>query len=305
MNAMPQYRQPVLIYNPTAGRFRRNPRRMLAHATAGLGRVGIVPRLIPTDSAGHATELAQEAVNSGADLMLVLGGDGTINEVANGMALSDVPLGVLPGGTANVLAMELGLGSHIERAAEWLARCIPRRIALGRITSGEPPASRYFLLMCGAGFDARVVYDVDHRFKAAVGKMAYWWTGLSQITHSVEPLNVGVNGSGPHTCGFALLSRVRNYGGDLEIARGASLLRDNFEIVTFEGSQPLRYAWYMSGVLFRCVESMPGVRVTASDRAEVLTQAHLQIDGEYVGRGPATIELVPGALTLLIPPTYG
>jgi len=297
------YRHPVLIYNPTAGKFRRNPEGILGRATAALGRAGIAPKLLPTDAAGHATELAQAAVADGADLVLVLGGDGTINEVVNGLAHSGVPLGVLPGGTANVLATELGLGSRIEKAAARLSQSIARPVALGRIVprAGE---ARYFLMMCGAGLDARVVYDMDHRFKAAAGKLAYWLAGLAQIMHSVEPLDVRVNGSS-YRCGFALVSRVRNYGGDLEIARGASLLHDAFEVVTFEGSNPLRYAWYMLGVLLGQAKSMSGVRVVASGCAEVLSDAHIQFDGEYLGRQPVSIEIVPGALNLLVPPQYG
>jgi diacylglycerol kinase (ATP) len=300
------YRQPVLIYNPTAGKIRRNPHWILQRATAALERAGIVGlRIIPTDEAGHATELAQAAVAEGADLVLVLGGDGTINEVVNGLAHSDVPLGVLPGGTANVLATELGLGSRIEKAAARLGKSIPRTVALGRVTSGEAPrASRYFLMMCGAGLDARVVYDIDHRFKAAAGKLAYWWTGLAQITHRVETLDVRINGSS-YRCGYALVSRVRNYGGDLEIARGASLLKDAFEIVTFEGTNPLRYAWYLLGVLSRREKSMSGVRVVSSGCAEVLSATHVQFDGEYLGCQPVSIEIVPGALNLLVPPQYG
>ena len=276
---------------------------MVKRALAALARAGVTPRLLPTDSAGHATDLARTAVREGADLVLVLAGDGTINEAANGLAHSGVPLGVLPGGTANVLAMELGLGSRLERAAIRLATSTPRTVALGRILAGEREA-RYFLMMCGAGFDARVVHEVDHRFKAAAGKLAYWWTGLTQIIHRVEQLDVRVKGIS-HRCGFVLISRVRNYGGDLEIARGASLLRDAFEVVTFEGSNPLRYAWYMSGVLLGRVESMRGARVIAADNVEVLSEAHLQIDGEYMGRGSAVIEIVPGALSLLVPPAYG
>jgi YegS/Rv2252/BmrU family lipid kinase len=297
-----EYRRPVLIYNPTAGKFRRNPR-LVDRATTLLGSAGIAPRLLPTDSAGHATRLARAAAEDGADLVMVLGGDGTVNEAVNGLAHSGVPLGVLPGGTANVLAMELGLGSRLERAAARLAAGVPRKVALGRIVP-QNGAPRYFLMMCGAGLDARIVFDLNHRFKAAAGKLAYWWTGLTQFAHPVEPLDLKLNGV-CHRCGFALVSRVRNYGGDLEIASGASLLSEAFEVVTFEGSRPLRYAWYMSGVLVRRVRSMRGVRVAASNVAEVLTPAHLQIDGEYVGRGPAAIEIVPGALTLLMPAAYG
>src|SRR5580693_8216876 len=142
------YRQPVLIYNPYAGKIRRKPG-TLQRTTAALARANVNPRVVATNAAGHATLLARQAVEQGADLVLVLGGDGTINEVANGLAYSDVALGVLPAGTANVLAMELGLGSNLDRAAERLARSSPRRVALGRITCADGD-SRYFLCMAGA-----------------------------------------------------------------------------------------------------------------------------------------------------------
>src|SRR5579862_7142329 len=86
MNGIAKYRQPVLIYNPVAGKIRRNPARLLNRAEAALKRIGLVPRLLPTERSGHADDLARLAIEDGADLVLVLAGDGTINEVANGIA---------------------------------------------------------------------------------------------------------------------------------------------------------------------------------------------------------------------------
>jgi diacylglycerol kinase family enzyme len=100
-------------------------------------------------------------------------------------------------------------------------------------------------------------------------------------------------------------SRVRNYGGDLELARGASLLCNEFETVMFEGSNPLRYAFYLMAVAVKQVQRMPGVRTVRSTRLELLGDAPIQVDGEYVGRGPATIEIVRDALTILVPESYG
>ena len=166
--------------------------------------------------------------------------------------------------------------------------------------SGSGGDSRYFVLMCGAGLDARIVLDASPRLKAKAGKLAYWTAGLSQLGHMVEQVEVGVNGR-RHRCGFALASRVRNYGGDLEIASGAALESDSFEIVLFEGSHPLRYIRYLLGVGLRTVQRMPGVHVYRAQAAHFSGGAHLQIDGEYAGREPARIEIVPGALTLLFP----
>jgi len=257
------------------------------------------PRILPTDAAGHATALAREAVPLGTDLVLVLGGDGTINEAAHGLVKSGVPLGVVPAGTANVLAMELGLGSRLSVALERLMCYTPRRIATGRLVTGRD--KRYFLCMAGAGLDAKIVTKVDPDLKDRTGKLAYWAAGLSQFPERLEQFDVRVNGH-VYRCGFALASRVRNYGGDLEIARGASLERDDFEVVLFEGTHPLRYVWYMVGVGLRLVQNMPGVRTLRTTSVEIVTSTHLQTDGEYAGCHCGRIEISPGALTLLMPP---
>ncbi len=253
---------------------------------------------MPTDAAGHATELARGAVAQGADVVLVLGGDGTINEAANGLVHSGVPLGVIPAGTANVLAMELGLGSHLEPAIERLFKFEPRPIALGRLIAGGE--EKFFLAMAGAGLDAKIVTAVNPALKQRTGKLAYWAAGLAQFPRKLDQLRVRVHGH-IYQCGFALASRVRNYGGDLEIASGASLLRDDFEVVLFEGDHPLRYACYMIGVGLRRVQKMPGVRTFAAQCLEILPEAHLQIDGEYAGRHAARIQIAPAALNLLMP----
>lgn len=297
-----RYLQPVLIYNPFAGKIRRNPERILQRTTEALERGNLRPRVLATAAPGHASELARQAVAEKSDLILVLGGDGTIHETVNGMAHSQVPLGVLPAGTANVLAMELGIGSQLERAIERLGSCIGRRVALGKLC-GEGGQSRFFLLMGGAGLDATIVADLHGPLKAKTGKLAYWVAGLSQIRRRVGQLDVEIQEQ-TYRCGFALASRVRNYGGDLEIASGASLLSDDFEVVLFEGSSPLRYAWYMLGVLVKRVQKMRGAHTIRTTRVELLGDAHIQVDGEYAGRLPASLEIVPDAITLLMPPAY-
>jgi diacylglycerol kinase family enzyme len=242
-------------------------------------------------------------VREGADLILVLGGDGTINEAVNGMFGSDAVLGVLPGGTANVLAMELGLGWRLEPAIDRLSGCSPKRVSLGRLCQPGQPA-RHFLTMAGAGFDAQVVCDLSPGLKKRAGKLAYWVAGFSQIVKRVGQLETRINGD-TYRCGFTLASRVRNYGGDLELASGASLLSNEFETVMFEGSNPLRYAFYMLAVVVKQVQKMPGVHTVRATRIELLGDAPIQIDGEYLGRSPATIEIVPDALTILVPESYG
>ena len=256
--------------------------------------------LAATCGPNDATRIAREAAADGADLILVLGGDGTINEAVNGMVHSNAVLGILPGGTANVVAMELGLGSRLRRAIQRLSKCEPRRVSVGLAHAAD---ARHFLAMSGAGLDARIVYDINPQFKARAGKLAYWLTGFAHATQPVGQLEARINGSS-YRCGFMLASRVRNYGGDLEIARGASLAHDDFEIVLFEGSNPLRYLWYMLGVAAGRVQKMAGVHTVRGGAVDLTGDVHLQIDGEYAGTLPARIEIVPRALTLLMPPEY-
>jgi len=240
-------------------------------------------------------------VSDGADLILVLGGDGTINEAVNGMVHSKATLGILPAGTANVLAMELGLGSRLDRAIERLVNSVERRVAVGKLSSAF--GTRHFLAMGGAGLDAKIVYDINPGLKAWAGKAAYWFSGFGHATQTVTNFDARINGDRYRT-GFVLASRVRNYGGDLEIATGASLLRDDFEIVIFEGSNPLRYLWYMTGVGLKQVQKMHGVHTVRAAQVELCGDAHLQIDGEYAGRMPGRFEIVPDALTILAPSVY-
>jgi len=209
---------------------------------------------------------------------------------------------VLPGGTANVLAMETGLGSRLDRAVERLGKCVERRVALGRLRDAGAQ-SRYFLSMAGVGLDATIVQGVNPDLKARAGKLAYWLAGLAHLGQRIGQFQACVNGQ-RRRCGFALVSRVRNYGGDLEIASGASLLSGDFEVVLFEGSNPLRYAGYMLAVGARRAQSMPGVHTFRATRVEFSGEAHVQIDGEYAGRTLASLEIAPDALTLLMPETY-
>lgn len=296
------YQQPVLIYNPAAGKLRGDPARILQRTTEALARANLRPRLAPTSGPKHATEIASLAIADGADLIIALGGDGTINEVVNGMIHSRATLGILPAGTANVLAMELGLGSRLGRAIDRLLASEERRIAVGKLCHAD--GQRHFLAMGGAGLDAKIVYDLKPWLKARAGKAAYWLAGFGHVTQSVGQCDVTIDGQ-KYRSGFVLASRVRNYGGDLEIARGASLLKDDFEVVIFEGSNPLRYLWYMLGVGVKVVQKMPGVHTVRARHVEMTGDVHLQVDGEYAGRVPACFEIVPDAVTMLVPPTYG
>jgi diacylglycerol kinase family enzyme len=278
----------------------------LAHQLLDL-HVGSLERF-QTDGPKSAGAIARRCIRDGSDLIIAAGGDGTINEVVEGMAGSRVPLGILPAGTANVLANEIGLTGKLVDVAEKLLSCEKRRVPVGRMYSDGNPGGRHFLLMAGAGVDAHIVLQVDPVLKARFGKMAYWAAGLPEFFRKLEVFAVEVDGV-KHLCSFALISKVRNYGGDFEIAQEVRVHDEEFEVVLFEGEQAWRYLIYLTGVAIRQTAKVPGVRVLRAKSVKMMPvngeSVHLQVDGEYAGQLPASVEVVPDALTLLVPAAYG
>jgi diacylglycerol kinase family enzyme len=262
----------------------------------------------PTTGPNMAGAMARAHIAGGADLIVVAGGDGTINEAAEGIIGTQVPLGILPAGTANVLATEMKLGGSLEKVARRLGELRPRRISVGHITCDGGRVARHFLLMAGVGLDAHVVYKLNAALKARTGKFAYWVAGWSLLGRRLAEFDVEIAGE-RRKCSFALLSKVRNYGGDFEIARDVTLLHDQFEVVLFEGGSSMRYVKYFAGMALNRLSGMRGVTVVRADRVTISPaderQAHVQIDGELGGMLPAEIRIVPDALTLLAPDGYG
>jgi diacylglycerol kinase (ATP) len=271
-----------------------------------LRETGSHVELYATHGPQVAGELARQAIDAGCDLILAAGGDGTINEAVNGIAGSEVLFGVLPGGTANVLANEIGLASRPDRAAAQLVDAVPVRISLG-VLERQGEAQRYFLLMAGVGLDARIVYELDLELKGKLGKLAYWHGGYRQLGRPVPRFHLSVNGS-EYSASFALITRVRNYGGDFEIARRIRLTDNDFEIVVFQNHQWQDYLRFFGAVMTNRLHSTDGVAIARATQVEVNApedqRIYIQTDGEAVGVLPATIKIVPNALTLLMPGSY-
>ncbi len=254
---------------------------------------------------GTAGGIVRERIASGADLILVAGGDGTINEALAGIAGTAVPLGVLPAGTANCLGCEIGLGRGLERVAARIGEFEPVRISLGLLRAADA-APRHFLMMAGVGLDARVVTEVDPELKRRTGKFAYWVASFRLVGKRLAQFDVRVGGVA-RRCGLALAARGRNYGGDLAIARGASLMRQDLEVVLMEGATAVSYLKYFAGVATGTLGRMSGAAILAARSIKLVPCAEpvpVQVDGEYAGWLPATIEVVDDALTLLAPRAY-
>lgn len=297
-------RDAVLIANPLAGSGRRmhqldEARRVLSHA-------GMETELQHTTEPGAAVSLAQRAVGQSRQLVIVCGGDGTVNEAVNGLAGSRVPLAVLPAGTANVLAKELSIPWNLHGAARWLLRAEYRRIALGlAIPEASSGAPRYFLSLAGAGADAALVAAVDPRIKHRAGILAYWHEGFRQLVRYDFPRLRLRTPERTLDATLVVVGRTKHYGGPFRITTKASLLQDEFELAAVTTASRLRYISYLpllcAGQLRRAHHmefwKTASLECTPIDGQPIF----LQVDGEPHGRLPAQFKIVPDSLTLAMP----
>ncbi|HUI42487.1 MAG TPA: diacylglycerol kinase family protein [Terriglobia bacterium] len=301
----------TLIYNPVAG---RNPARREGEIQAAAGilqQAGFVLDVRPTTGPSSARDLALAAARDGSRAVIVCGGDGTLNEVVNGLVGSACPLAILPGGTANIAAKDLGLPDDPVSAARQLARAVLRRIGLGRVTwgpagQGAAPLPRYFLSVAGVGFDAYVVHRLEWDFKASLGVLAYGWESIRQALRYGFPSFVchGEREERRATLAVFLLTEI--YAGWFHLAPGASLLDGRLRACLFEGRHAWRYALYAVAAALRRHLKLSDVRLAedapfACSAPGARRRIYVEVDGELAGQLPATFEWVPDALTLLLP----
>jgi diacylglycerol kinase (ATP) len=254
--------------------------------------------------------MAYRASAEGRQLVIACGGDGTLNEVVNGLATQQnghrVPLALLPGGTANVLAKELNLPWDIPSAAEKLVHGEIKDIALGLATPLEQPEKkRYFLSVAGSGPDGMIVYAIDLDLKARVGIMAYWWQGAYEVFRYKFPHFRVVSGGQTLDASLLVVGRTKHYGGPFKITTGADLYEDQFELMALTTQSGFRYLSYLPGLWFNKLRGTDGVHFWKSDTVvcEPLdaNPVYAQIDGEPLARLPVEFKIIPHALKLLVP----
>jgi diacylglycerol kinase (ATP) len=300
----------LLIHNPNAGNGGRGRRAVLDEARRIFATGGIEAELAETTGPGHAIEMARQADKEGRQLVIACGGDGTLNEVVNGLAASQnghrVPLALLPGGTANILAKELDLPWDIPSAAKKLVHGQIRDIALGLATPlQEPEKKKYFLSVAGAGPDGMIVYSIDLGLKSRVGILAYWWQGAREVLrYKFRRFRVTIP-SETIEASLVIVGRTKHYGGPFKITTRASLYEDQFELLALTTRSRFRYLSYLPSLWFGKLRGTKGVHYYKSDSVlcEPLDDkpVYAQVDGEPLARLPVEFKIVPRALKLLVP----
>lgn len=284
----------LVVYNPVAG-WRRPG--LLDRVVALLEEAGATVVIRRTATRGDAERHARAARDRGYDRLLVAGGDGTINEAVNGLAGSALPLAIVPMGTANVLATEIGLKAEARDIAEAALDGPVVRIALGQV--GE----RRFVLMAGVGFDAEVVRTVDPKIKQRFGKLAYVLATLKLLLRYRAPRYVVHANGRQFAVGSAVLANGRHYGGAFVMAPDARLDRPTLELCLLQAGGRGAIVRYAVALALGRLHRQHDVEIIATREATIEGHAGdpIQGDGDIVGALPAQIAIAAETLLLVVP----
>ena len=295
-----------LIVNPSSGPW--DIRRELPAVLQYLEKQGWQTTLSRTERPGEATIQAQQARDAGLDAVIVVGGDGTINEVINGLAESEVALGVLPGGTGNVWAKELGLPTrsprHLWPLVDSIKALIPgatRRIDLGKANG------RYFLQWAGLGLDAEVTYAVEPRTRVQrrLGTVAVVVAGVACAVNLVGTrTRIWIDGKRIYRRSILIvISNSQLYGGKVRIATDARLDDGLLDVSVFAGNGFFSALRMAGGIVLGLHGRDPrhSFYRGRSIRVEAGKPMPVHVDGEPFGTTPLDCVVVPQALTILVP----
>lgn len=284
-----------IILNPTAGRRKRG---LLDDVVGRLRAAGADVTVELTQSAGHATELARAAARAGrADVIVAAGGDGTINEVARGLLGQGVPLGIVPLGTANVLAVEIGLPPRAEEIASMLLGGPAELIGTG-LVQGE-----IFLLMAGIGFDGEIVHGIDPKLKRLWGKGAFIWSGLKTWARGPgQEISLVVDGREKRAA-WAVVTNAKHYAGPYVLAPDAKITEPGLRLFLFKKKSRFAFAIYLAALGLGLVTRLRSVEVMPARVIEFTGPKGLavEIDGDDRGYLPQRIEQGTQFLRMVVP----
>jgi YegS/Rv2252/BmrU family lipid kinase len=287
----------LVIYNPAAGQWRK---RRLQTTLAALKGLGCVVHLFATGKAGDAQARAATLTAEDCDVVVAAGGDGTINEVANGLANASgpvPPLAIIPLGTANVLAQEIGLRGNPRAVARAIAGRARMNVHLGEANG------RYFVMMAGVGFDAHVVANVDLALKRRTGKIAYVVETLVQgLRYGFPRCRVTIDGQSHDSCSVVVCNG-RHYGGPFVAAPKASLADPAFEVCLLQKGGYRHVIRYGAALVLGRLSLLPDVQILTGRCLRIEGEAGLPVqgDGDIIATLPVDIRVAERTLELVVP----
>jgi len=297
-----------LIVNPVAGAGRTH--RQWPHIRELLRSIGVRFEHDITEAPRHAIELARSAARKGYDLIVSVGGDGTVNEVVNGLydsgTIADVTLGIISTGTGSDYIRTIGVPRHYEDACHRLLGPKKLSVDLGVVeyASGGGRQQRLFVNFAGIGFDAEVVRATTLRFKSMGGLPAYLLallTTLLSYKNRDVSLKLDGNTSQKRICA-AVMSNGKYGGGSMFLAPDADPTDGLFDVLTIGDVSKPDLLWSLPRIYKGTHLTHPKVTMVRAREVEVVSKQRvsLQADGELLGEAPALVRMLPSALNVIV-----
>ena len=314
-------RKALLLHNPQSGRQRHHRRLATIEAVRDvLRQSGAEIEIATPETAEGALPHVRTAISSGVDAVFACGGDGTVHQAIQAIAGTEVALGVIPMGTANALANDIGLGQDPLRAAQLTLSSRVRTVRLAKLTfhaSPGAPDSRYFILAAGVGLDAAMFYQLAAVAKKQLGVMGYYLEAFRQWGKQKYPFFEvefqDLDGRTRKERVTQLLAvRLNNFGGIIKrLAPGADLSRSDLQLILFKTKSRVRYLRFVASRLFerewrdRYIELVhsTGVSCRKLENTSETIRIYTEADGELLGGLPVEISIVPESVNLLMPNT--
>jgi len=291
---MSQIKKLTVILNPTAGQARgRRFEDVMQYLAAGNTEIEI----LETMQIGDATRFAKGLARKKCDVVIAAGGDGTVNEVINGLGSESPPLGILPIGTANVLALEIGLPQEATKLGKVLLQSNTIDCVLGSI------AGEIFVQMASVGFDAEVVANINLTLKRYIGKGAYFLAAAGLLAaRENDQFLINIDGR-DYQVGGAIIANGRSYAGRYVCAPKADLTVQSFEICLLSGCNRRDLLRYAIALFRNKLPNTAGVNLVSGTKIEIQSPAGrpIQADGDAIARTPATIEIASKHIELIVP----
>ncbi|MEA5571097.1 diacylglycerol kinase family protein [Calothrix sp. UHCC 0171] len=290
----------LILFNPFAGQA-YHLKQTLESAADIWRKNGWDVELRPTQAPGDATVQARDAASKGFDVVVAAGGDGTVNEVMNGLVGTSTALAVLPIGTVNIWARELGLSMDLRRVAAAFLQAQIEQIDVGKA------GTRYFLLMAGIGFDAAVTATINPREKKMLGAIAYVKQAL-QLSLCFQGIKSHIRIDGKRIKGKILMVVIGNsqlYGGVVKLTAHAVVNDGLLDVCIIKGRSMLVAPLRLLSVFRRRYNLDPKVEYYRAQKVQIKGKKTfpVQIDGDYLGITPMNFEVVVGGLRVLVPPS--
>ncbi|MBI4865190.1 MAG: diacylglycerol kinase family lipid kinase [Candidatus Riflebacteria bacterium] len=266
----------------------------------GLESMGHEVELMVPTAKGQMTELARQAVAGGYELLIAAGGDGTLNEVVNGCLGKPVLFGVIPLGTVNVWARCVGIPIDVSGALKVVRDGHTREVTLGRAND------RAFMFAAGIGIDGEVISHEDLHLKKYLGRFSYYWQTVRTLcTYDPPRLELSIEGEPPIPCRTVVFGKAPLYGDRFYLTPRANPFDDVVDVCIFRWYDAIRFLKTMyksSRNGAHLGESYVEYRRVARATVTSPDKAHVQVDGEYLGVAPLTVEALPRALKAILPP---